>query len=113
MKVRPAAESGAHGKAVQQMFAGIAHRYDFLNHLLSASIDRRWRRLAVQKVAEYFPDSPNSLCLDMCSGTGDLALELGRRLETAVVASDFCHPMLVRSLAKVEAAVLSTSIRVV
>jgi demethylmenaquinone methyltransferase/2-methoxy-6-polyprenyl-1,4-benzoquinol methylase len=82
------------------MFAGIAHRYDFLNHFLSASIDRRWRRIAVDKVRELNGSSPSALCLDVCSGTGDLALALHRGLRCAVVASDFCHPMLTRAHAK-------------
>jgi demethylmenaquinone methyltransferase/2-methoxy-6-polyprenyl-1,4-benzoquinol methylase len=91
---------GPDGRAVRQMFAEIAHRYDFLNHFLSASIDRRWRRLAAQKVAEYIPLGDSPLCLDLCSGTGDLAIELHRQLQLPVVASDFCHPMLVRSIQK-------------
>ena len=35
----------AHANAVREMFAGIATRYDFLNHFLSVNIDKRWRRL--------------------------------------------------------------------
>jgi len=86
------------------MFAEIAPRYDFLNHFLSVSIDRQWRRVAVQKTAEYLKGRANAVCLDLCSGTGDLALELNRRLDVSVVASDFCHPMLVLGLEKVRAA---------
>jgi demethylmenaquinone methyltransferase/2-methoxy-6-polyprenyl-1,4-benzoquinol methylase len=78
------------------MFAGIAHRYDFLNHFLSASIDRRWRRAAVNKVRQLMGSSPE-LCLDACSGTGDLAIALEQTLNTRVIASDFCHPMLTRA----------------
>src|SRR6266487_1967098 len=92
---------GPDSRRVQQMFAGIAHRYDFLNHLLSASIDRYWRRLAVNKVRELVGSSPSSTCLDVCSGTGDLAIALQRGLQCNVVASDFCHPMLTRANAKV------------
>jgi len=95
------------------MFAEIAHRYDFLNHFLSASIDKRWRRLAVHKVLDLFPGSRPSICLDLCSGTGDLALELHRRLHVPVVASDFCHPMLTRSNLKIRAAGFSESVRTI
>jgi demethylmenaquinone methyltransferase/2-methoxy-6-polyprenyl-1,4-benzoquinol methylase len=105
MKARQAAESrdpADHGKAVQQMFAEIAPRYDFLNHFLSVSIDRRWRKVAVRKVREHLNRRADSVCLDLCSGTGDLAIELQRGLSLPVVASDFCHPMLVRSLPKVQ-----------
>jgi demethylmenaquinone methyltransferase / 2-methoxy-6-polyprenyl-1,4-benzoquinol methylase len=91
---------GPDSRRVQEMFAGIAHRYDFLNHFLSASIDRRWRTVAVRKVRELIAASPSSICLDLCSGTGDLALALHRGLGCAVVASDFCHPMLTRAYAK-------------
>ena len=94
---------GPDSRRVQQMFAGIAHRYDFLNHFLSASIDRYWRRLAVNKVRELAGSStsPSSVCLDVCSGTGDLAIALQRGLHCNVVASDFCHPMLTRANTKV------------
>lgn len=106
MKAKPGAVTrtaefhGPDGKIVRQMFAEIAHRYDFLNHFLSVSIDRRWRKLAARKVEEHIVSSPASVCLDLCSGTGDLAIELHRRLHLPVVASDFCHPMLVRSVQK-------------
>jgi demethylmenaquinone methyltransferase/2-methoxy-6-polyprenyl-1,4-benzoquinol methylase len=91
---------GPDSRRVQEMFATIAHRYDFLNHFLSASLDRRWRALAVGKVQELTAGSAPRLCLDLCSGTGDLALALQRRIGCAVVASDFCHAMLTRSVAK-------------
>lgn len=104
---------GPDSRQVRQMFAGIAHRYDFLNHFLSGSIDRVWRRLAVRKVRELISVKPSAVCLDLCSGTGDLALELHRRLETSVIASDFCHPMLTRSLAKTAAAGFAKRIQIV
>ena len=77
---------GPDSRRVQKMFAGIAHRYDFLNHFLSASIDRRWRRIAVHKVRELIGSSPSTVCLDVCSGTGDLALALHHG--THVVTAD-------------------------
>jgi demethylmenaquinone methyltransferase / 2-methoxy-6-polyprenyl-1,4-benzoquinol methylase len=90
---------GPDSHRVQQMFAGIAHRYDFLNHFLSISIDRHWRSFAVAKVGELIP-SPSRLCLDVCSGTGDLAIALRHMLAATVVATDFCHPMLTRAAGK-------------
>jgi demethylmenaquinone methyltransferase/2-methoxy-6-polyprenyl-1,4-benzoquinol methylase len=92
---------GPDSRRVQEMFGAIAPRYDFLNHFLSASIDRRWRRLAVRKVQELTRSSPPRLCLDVCSGTGDLALALHRAFGCDVIASDFSHPMLTRAKAKV------------
>jgi len=96
----PLLSTGPDPDAVRRMFGAIAHRYDFLNHFLSASIDKRWRRLTVNKVRELLAAGPDAVCLDLCSGTGDLALEIHRRLNLTVVASDFCHPMLQRSLSK-------------
>jgi demethylmenaquinone methyltransferase/2-methoxy-6-polyprenyl-1,4-benzoquinol methylase len=92
---------GPDSRSVQQMFAGIAHRYDFLNHFLSASTDRYWRKLAVGKVAQLLKGRSPHVCLDLCSGTGDLAMALHRGFGCEVVASDFCHPMLTRARAKV------------
>jgi demethylmenaquinone methyltransferase / 2-methoxy-6-polyprenyl-1,4-benzoquinol methylase len=102
---------GPDSRAVQQMFTGIAHRYDFLNHFLSASVDRYWRRITVNKVRELIVASPSALCLDACSGTGDLALALHRGVKGAVVGSDFCHPMLTRANAKIAASSLKDRIR--
>lgn len=104
---------GPEGKVVRQMFGEIAHRYDFLNHFLSASVDRRWRRLAATKVAELVHGIQPKLCLDLCSGTGDLSIELHQRLKIPVVAADFCHPMLVRSLSKTRGLRLDGPIRTV
>jgi demethylmenaquinone methyltransferase/2-methoxy-6-polyprenyl-1,4-benzoquinol methylase len=107
MKPEPAGERtsavelrGPDGSAVRQMFGEIAHRYDFLNHFLSVSTDRRWRKLAAKKVEELVRGIEPTLCLDLCTGTGDLAIELHQRLSLPVVASDFCHPMLIRALSK-------------
>src|SRR5215510_11526777 len=88
---------GPDSRRVQEMFAGIAHRYDFLNHFLSASVDVRWRTLAVRKVQELASPLSPRCCLDLCSGTGDLALALHSRIGCEVIASDFCHPMLTRA----------------
>ena len=69
------------------MFGRIAHRYDLLNRLLSLGRDVSWRRVVAQRVAAARPD----LVLDVCTGTGDLALAIGDGL---VVGTDFCMPML-------------------
>src|SRR5438876_3174326 len=52
------------------MFDAIAARYDLLNHLLSAGIDRRWRRRAIEALAL----TDRERVLDLCTGTGDLAI---------------------------------------
>lgn len=81
---------------VREMFSGIAGRYDFLNHLLSANLDRSWRRRAV----EMLPDRIERV-LDLAGGTGDLSLTLADRYpEADIVCCDFCHPMLTRAVKK-------------
>jgi demethylmenaquinone methyltransferase/2-methoxy-6-polyprenyl-1,4-benzoquinol methylase len=84
---------GRSGKAemVRSMFAEIAPRYDLLNHLMSLNVDRRWRRFVVRKVQDLLA-VPGARALDLCCGTGDLALELREINET--IGVDFCHPML-------------------
>jgi len=89
---------------VRRMFGAIAPRYDFLNHLLSAGLDRRWRARAAAACAEAVggsPAAPPSVILDLCCGTGDLALAvLGRCLKARVIACDFSPPMLRRAARK-------------
>jgi demethylmenaquinone methyltransferase/2-methoxy-6-polyprenyl-1,4-benzoquinol methylase len=77
---------------IERMFDAIAARYDLLNHLLSAGIDRRWRRLAVRSLAL----TGGERVLDLCTGTGDLALEAARARPAAreVVGVDFAAAML-------------------
>jgi demethylmenaquinone methyltransferase / 2-methoxy-6-polyprenyl-1,4-benzoquinol methylase len=79
-------------KEVREMFGRIAPRYDLLNHLLSANIDKRWRRFTVSQLSDLLA-RPNALALDVCCGTADLALELSRSAPTVGVV--FCHSMLV------------------
>jgi len=83
---------------IRRMFGDIAPRYDLLNHLLSLNIDRSWRKRATRLV----PPDGDAPILDVCTGTGDLALAyhgvVGERLP--VIGADFCHPMLVRAMTK-------------
>jgi demethylmenaquinone methyltransferase/2-methoxy-6-polyprenyl-1,4-benzoquinol methylase len=74
------------------MFADIAPTYDFLNHLLSASRDKAWRRAAGRLAA---PQAGERV-LDACTGTGDFAFELARQAEGRawVIGTDFCREML-------------------
>lgn len=83
----------AHARAVRDMFSGIARRYDLLNHILSVNIDKRWRRLVRQKLADVLAD-PNAIVLDVACGTGDLSIDLKSGANARVVGSDFCRPML-------------------
>jgi demethylmenaquinone methyltransferase / 2-methoxy-6-polyprenyl-1,4-benzoquinol methylase len=85
---------------IRRMFGQIAPWYDFLNHLLSLNIDRAWRTKTTRLVPPGLAaDGP---ILDLCTGTGDLALAYDRAAGGAVpiVGADFCHEMLVRAAAK-------------
>jgi demethylmenaquinone methyltransferase/2-methoxy-6-polyprenyl-1,4-benzoquinol methylase len=78
------------------MFARIAPTYDVLNHTLSARRDAAWRRAVVSQL-----DPGARRVLDLCAGTGDLALAIAARWpEARVCAGDFCFEMLQRGLPK-------------
>jgi demethylmenaquinone methyltransferase / 2-methoxy-6-polyprenyl-1,4-benzoquinol methylase len=81
-----------HARRVREMFAQISPRYDFLNHLLSANIDKRWRRAVVRKLGGLVPESAQ--LLDVACGTGDLSIQLFETLRARVTGVDFCGPML-------------------
>lgn len=93
---------GAEGKRsyVRAAFTAIAPRYDFLNHLLSLNIDRRWRRRAVARLD--WQRRPDGLYLDLCAGTLDLAAALASApgFRGRVVGADFVIPMLERGRGK-------------
>jgi demethylmenaquinone methyltransferase / 2-methoxy-6-polyprenyl-1,4-benzoquinol methylase len=76
---------------VRNMFDRIVGRYDLLNTLLSAGRDRAWRQALRRAVAERKP----AVGLDLCCGTGDVALELKRGVPglELLVAADFSFPM--------------------
>lgn len=80
------------GARVREMFGQISHRYDFLNHFLSGGVDYYWRWWTVRKVAPR----GTAPILDVCSGTGDLALAYYHKGEgnVPVVGTDFTREML-------------------
>jgi demethylmenaquinone methyltransferase/2-methoxy-6-polyprenyl-1,4-benzoquinol methylase len=94
-------ESGA-AEAVRHIFDSIAPRYDLLNHLLSANIDRLWRRRAARHFRAVLA-RPEASILDLCCGTGDLTLALLRRRSRGsqpILAADFSRAMLARGANK-------------
>src|SRR5207245_9524365 len=99
-----AAHSGPEAKRsyVRRMFTAIAPRYDFLNHLLSLNVDRRWRRAAVARLG--WEARPEGVYLDLCAGTLDLAATLARArgFRGTVIGADFVVPLLVRVRGKAE-----------
>lgn len=94
-------ESSA-AQAVQLMFNSIAPRYDLLNHVLSANVDRLWWRRAARRFRGVL-SNPDSAILDICCGTGDLTmalLKLRPRGARPVLAADFAREMLARGAHK-------------
>jgi demethylmenaquinone methyltransferase/2-methoxy-6-polyprenyl-1,4-benzoquinol methylase len=91
------------------MFSRIAPDYDFLNHLLSFSRDRTWRRRAAQRFDPILRRA-DARILDLCCGTGDLAFALARLRSKAIrdrgarrfpiIGSDFSQPMVERAQEK-------------
>jgi demethylmenaquinone methyltransferase / 2-methoxy-6-polyprenyl-1,4-benzoquinol methylase len=89
---RPSRESDQFAGQVNRMFDRIAGRYDAMNSVMTAGLHHRWRERAVDR-AEV---GPGDVALDVCCGTGDLALELAGRVAPggSVIGSDFSEPML-------------------
>jgi len=81
-------------RQVRRMFDGIARRYDLLNHVLSLTLDRSWRRSAALEL----PSGEARRVLDLCGGTGDLTLAIARASgPELVVCCDFARAMLDRA----------------
>jgi demethylmenaquinone methyltransferase / 2-methoxy-6-polyprenyl-1,4-benzoquinol methylase len=106
MAAERSANEIAHATAVREMFAGIAGKYDFLNHFLSGNVDKRWRRVVAHKLRDVLK-RPDAIILDVACGTGDLSIEMNRNSKARIFGTDFCRPMLsvaahkVRSLDKI------------
>ncbi|MFQ5795591.1 MAG: bifunctional demethylmenaquinone methyltransferase/2-methoxy-6-polyprenyl-1,4-benzoquinol methylase UbiE [Candidatus Bipolaricaulia bacterium] len=79
-------------ETIRRMFSVISPWYDFLNHLLSFNLDRRWRRVLI----EAAEPKPGERILDVCTGTGDVAIAFTRRIEGGgqIIGLDFSGRML-------------------
>ena len=89
-------------RAVQQMFDSIAPRYDLLNHVLSASVDRLWWWRTARKFQAIL-GRPDAAVLDVCCGTGDMTMALLKRRPQGalpILAADFARGMLSRGAKK-------------
>jgi demethylmenaquinone methyltransferase/2-methoxy-6-polyprenyl-1,4-benzoquinol methylase len=82
---------------VQRMFDRIAPVYDAMNRVMTAGLDRRWRRIAVEQAVRR-----GDRVLDACCGTGDLAIAARRHGAGEVVGLDFSGQMLARARTKDE-----------
>lgn len=75
---------------VEEMFNNISPRYDLLNHLLSANIDKLWRRKTIRMLRRYRPE----YILDVATGTADFAIEAVKLENVKVVGIDISAGML-------------------
>ncbi len=92
---------------VASLFSRIAGRYDLMNDLMTLGLHRRWKR----QTAALAVSGLSGPAIDVCSGTGDLALELARRPEVDhAVSLDLLHGMVSRAGAKVLARGMSGSV---
>jgi len=92
--------SAAH--AVRKMFDSIAPRYDLLNHVLSANVDRLWWRRAARRFRAVLAN-PDAAILDICCGTGDMTMALLKhrpQQSRPILAADFSRAMLSRGARK-------------
>jgi demethylmenaquinone methyltransferase/2-methoxy-6-polyprenyl-1,4-benzoquinol methylase len=99
----PGAEDEASAaQAVREMFDSIAPRYDLLNHVLSANVDRLWWWRAARRFRAVLVD-PEAAVLDICCGTGDMTMALLKRRPRharPILAADFARAMLSRGAQK-------------
>jgi demethylmenaquinone methyltransferase/2-methoxy-6-polyprenyl-1,4-benzoquinol methylase len=91
---------------VKQMFNDIAPRYDFLNHFLSAGMDKHWRRKTISLLKPYHPKQ----ILDIATGTADLAIEAMRLHPDMVTGVDITEEMLRLAAIKIQKKNLSDNI---
>ena len=94
-----AASEADASRKVREMFTQIAPTYDSLNHILSLQFDRLWRARTAKILCPILAN-PNALVLDLCCGTGDLALALRKAGPARIIGADFAHTMLTRARAK-------------
>jgi demethylmenaquinone methyltransferase/2-methoxy-6-polyprenyl-1,4-benzoquinol methylase len=104
-----AADEAGAARAVEQMFNAIAPRYDLLNHVLSANVDRLWWRRTARRFDAVLRQ-PHAAVLDICCGTGDMTMALLKRRPVGsrpILAGDFARGMLSRGARKFGADVRS------
>ena len=97
-----AADEAGAAEAVRRMFDSIAPRYDLLNHLLSANVDRLWWRRAARSFRAVLA-RPEASILDICCGTGDMTMALAKLRPAGarpIFAADFSRQMLTQGARK-------------
>ena len=101
-KPQGATDEASAAQAVREMFDSIAPRYDLLNHVLSANVDRLWWWRAA-RLFKTILANPDAAILDICCGTGDMTMALLKhrpRGARPILAADFARAMLSRGAQK-------------
>lgn len=101
-KPQGATDEASAAEAVREMFDSIAPRYDLLNHVLSANVDRLWWWRAARRFRAVLAN-PDAAVLDICCGTGDMTIALLKRRPRGshpILAADFSRKMLSRGAQK-------------
>jgi len=95
-------------KGVLKVFSEVAHHYELVNHVLTFGLDIPWRTRAAQVAAS----GGGALWLEVCSGTGEMAVNLKKFAgsDTKIVVSDFSMPMISRASVKKELSEASISL---
>ena len=93
---------------IKKMFAQVPETYELVNHVLTLGMDMLWRRKAARMAAQ----GGGTRWLDVCSGTGEMAVYLSRLSgdQTSVYATDFCAPMLNKARSKPDAKHISFAV---
>jgi demethylmenaquinone methyltransferase/2-methoxy-6-polyprenyl-1,4-benzoquinol methylase len=90
---------------VQELFSAIAHRYDLINDLQSFGLHRYWKR----RMLSLAGLRPGAKALDLCCGTGDIALGMARAGANAI-GLDFSHRMLMEAQRRAKSAMRQTEV---
>jgi demethylmenaquinone methyltransferase/2-methoxy-6-polyprenyl-1,4-benzoquinol methylase len=104
-----AQDEASAAESVRQMFDSIASRYDLLNHVLSANVDRLWWRRTARRFRPVLAN-PDAAILDICCGTGDMTMALLKYRpagSSPILAADFSRAMLSRGAQKFGAAAIA------
>jgi len=110
--IKPYSSKGSKGTQVKKMFNNIAGTYDRLNHIMSVGTDRLWRRSAVSALQSMLPSCKE--IIDIGTGTGDLAILLGKRYpEARITGIDISDGMLDIARQKTEKEEMSDRITLV
>jgi len=111
-KVPLGPQNGA--RAVSDMFGRIVRWYDPLNRLLSLGMDQGWRACLARTALAGLEETANPRLLDLAAGTLDVSLALhARRPDAAIIAMDYCRPMLEKGEKKLDTPARRSSIATV